>query len=176
MAVSSPAHPNRAKGQLATDHGGDNYHCKSQLTSRARPGSRQMILNPLSVLLLHDVASAGQLFFPLISYPEFDSTILNPRTLPLVGTILESKDFTPALLIPPPLCAREGGILPFSLLLKAHAPCAPSTQVGFSADWKMRVTSSLTTGRGTQRYRSARVRAPTCSCALSRIYHGSKPG
>ena len=65
-----------------------------------------MILNPLSALLLHDVASAGQLFFPLISYPEFDSTILNPRTLPLVGTLLGSKGFLPCVVDTPPLSAR----------------------------------------------------------------------
>lgn len=35
-----------------------------------------------------DVAGQGQLFFPLLNYPEFDGTVFHPNTLPLVGRIL----------------------------------------------------------------------------------------
>ena len=35
-----------------------------------------------------DVPGQGQLFFPLLNYPEFDQTIFHPSSLPLVGAIL----------------------------------------------------------------------------------------
>ncbi|MEM7365507.1 MAG: phytanoyl-CoA dioxygenase family protein [Pseudomonadota bacterium] len=35
-----------------------------------------------------DVPNQGQLFFPLLNYPEFDGTVFHPKTLPLVGRIL----------------------------------------------------------------------------------------
>ena len=35
-----------------------------------------------------DVPGQGQLFFPLLNYPEFDQTIFHPNSLPLVGAIL----------------------------------------------------------------------------------------
>ncbi len=35
-----------------------------------------------------DVPRQGQLFFPLLNFPEFDMTVFHPRTLPLVGRIL----------------------------------------------------------------------------------------
>ena len=35
-----------------------------------------------------DVPGQGQLFFPLVNYPEFDGTVFHPNTLALVGRIL----------------------------------------------------------------------------------------
>ena len=39
-----------------------------------------------------DVPGQGQLFFPLLNYPEFDVTVFHPTTLPLVGRILGGND------------------------------------------------------------------------------------
>ncbi|PDH39415.1 MAG: hypothetical protein CNE99_05750 [OM182 bacterium MED-G24] len=35
-----------------------------------------------------DVPNQGQLFFPLLNYPEFDGTVFHPKTLPLLARIL----------------------------------------------------------------------------------------
>ena len=39
-----------------------------------------------------DVPGQGQLFFPLLNYPEFDFTVTHPNTLPLVNAILGGED------------------------------------------------------------------------------------
>ena len=39
-----------------------------------------------------DVPGQGQLFFPLLNYPEFDVTVFHPSTLPLVSAILGGQD------------------------------------------------------------------------------------
>ena len=39
-----------------------------------------------------DVPGQGQLFFPLLNYPEFDFTVVHPNTYPLVQRILGGAD------------------------------------------------------------------------------------
>ena len=39
-----------------------------------------------------DVPGQGQLFFPLLNYPEFDFTVVHPNTYPMVQRILGGED------------------------------------------------------------------------------------